>query len=247
MRAIPAIAATFVAAHEGLRLEAYRDPAGVWTIGFGHTGGGEAGGVRAGRRISRLEAEALLAEDLAIAGSRLAVRIGAVVDDLTEPQYSALLSFVFNVGADPKWTIWKRLRARQFDQVPLELMKFVNAGGRKLNGLVARRAEECKLWAQAEPGSSAEPVSSGVTREAPTPPTAADPVPPQKSPTVLTGALGAAAAVPVAANAVTDAMEPYRAASPWVAQALALVATLAALAAVTVAALTWLKAREARS
>ncbi|WP_091742923.1 lysozyme [Phenylobacterium immobile] len=242
MRSIPANAATFVAAHEGLRLEAYRDPAGVWTIGYGHTED-----VAADRRITRLEAEALLAQDLAVAASRLAARIGPVVGELTEGQYAALLSFVFNVGADPGWTIWKRLRARQFDQVPLELMRFVNAGGRKLNGLVARRAEECKLWAREEPGSSAEAVSSGVTRAQATPPTAADPTPPQKSATVLTGAISAAAAAPVAAKAVTEAMAPYGAASPWVAQALAVVATVAALAATMVVVLTWLKAREARS
>jgi lysozyme len=242
MRPVPKIAAAFVAAHEGLRLAAYQDPAGVWTIGYGHTGA-----VVAGHTITRLEAEALLDEDLAIAASRLAARIAAVVEALTEAQYSALLSFVFNVGADPGWTIWRRLRARQFDQVPLELMKFVNAGGRKVRGLVARRAEECKLWACEEPGSTAEVLPSSLTRATPTPPTPADPAPPQTSPAVLTGALGAAATVPVAAKAVTDAIEPYRAASPWVGQAVAVVATIAALAAVVALILTWVAKQRART
>ena len=50
------------------------------------------------------------------------------------------MSFVFNLGAGAKWTIWKVLKARRFDEVPPQLMRFVNAGGRVVKGLVNRRA-----------------------------------------------------------------------------------------------------------
>lgn len=243
MKAIPEIAVTFVAAHEGLRLTAYQDLGDVWTIGYGHTGAD----VYEGRRISEADARVLLAEDLVIAARRIEARIGAVADELTEHQWAALLSFVFNVGADPGWTIWKRLRARQFDQVPVELTKFVNAGGKKVQGLVNRRAEECKLWATEEPGSTPETPSSSVTRAVETPPTPADPTPPQKSASVLTAATGAVAGVPVAAKAITDAVEPYKDASPWVGQVIAIVASIAAGAAIAVLVLTWLAKKRARS
>lgn len=243
MRPIPEMAVTFVAAHEGLRLTAYRDLGGVWTVGYGHAGPQVAEGLT----ISEAEARRRLAEDLAVAARRLQARIGPVVWDLTEAQYSALLSLVFNVGADPSWTIWKRLRARQFDQAPVELMKFVNAGGRKVQGLVNRRAEECKLWAVGEPGSTDDAPPSGVTRVMATPPTPGDPTPPARSATVLTAAAGAAATVPVAVKAVSDAIAPYREASPLVGQAAAWLATLAAAAAALVVVLTWLKAKAARS
>ena len=124
MRPVPSDAAAFVARHEGLRLESYQDTGGVWTIGYGHTGAD----VHAGLRISLGKAKAWLAQDLRVAAARLqAVVTRPVIDDLTENQYAALLSFVFNLGAEPRWTIWKVLNARQFDQVPVQLMRFVEA------------------------------------------------------------------------------------------------------------------------
>ncbi len=245
MRAIPDSAVSFIARHEGKRLVAYPDPATggePWTIGFGHTGG-----VKPGDKITLEQAKAFLKGDLKIAAGRIEARIGDVVNELTSNQYAALLSFVFNVGANPSWTIWKRLRARQFDQVPGELIKFVNANGRKLKGLVNRRAEEVKLWSTDEPGSTDRVVPSSITREIDTPPTAADPVPAHKSATLMTGALGVMATVPVAAKQVTDAVEPYQDASPWIGQVVALVATIAAAAAVVVLVLNWMAKRQARS
>lgn len=241
MRPVPDIAVDFIAQHEGLRLVAYQDSVGVWTIGYGHTHG-----VKDGDRITPTQAKAFLKADLETSASRIFARIGEVVGELTYHQYSALLSFVFNVGADPKWTIWKRLRARQFEQVPGELIKFVNAGGRKLRGLVNRRADEIKLWSTDEPGSLPSAPPSSETRVAVTPPTSSDPVPPQKSPAIITGAVTVVSTVPVAAKAVMDAVEPYKEASPWIGQVIALVATIAAGAAIALLVLNWLKKREAR-
>ncbi|PSB66784.1 muraminidase, partial [filamentous cyanobacterium CCP1] len=77
-------------AFEGLRLEAYLDPVGVWTIGYGTTSG-----VFPGMRITEAQAEAFLRRDLA--------RFERAVSDLitvplNEDQYSALVSFTYNVG-----------------------------------------------------------------------------------------------------------------------------------------------------
>lgn len=142
-REIPDAAAELVMAWEGRRLEAYRDSGGVWTIGFGHT----APGFGKGFKISLVIALAWLLEDLQIGAERLEKRIGReVVDRLTDNQYAALLSFVFNLGAGADWTIWKLLREGRFDEVPNQMARFVHAGGVKLKGLVNRRAAEIQLW-----------------------------------------------------------------------------------------------------
>jgi len=203
MRAVPERALEFLKGHEGLVLRVYDDarpravlrpgaePDGTFTAGYGHTGPE----VHPGLTVTREQAEAWLRRDAEQAAARLAARIGGVVDELTEHQYAALISFVFNLGARPDWTIWKRLRARQFDQVPLEMMRFVNAGGKKLQGLVKRRAAEVALWSTAEPGSVDASPPSSATRTGDTPPTPADPVPAAKSGTVLTAITSAAAAI----------------------------------------------------
>jgi lysozyme len=246
MRPIPDQAIDLVARWEGCRLAAYPDVATggePWTIGYGHTAG-----VRPGQRITQAQARNFLRADLQEAARRLQGVVAAPILDgeLTDNQYAALLSFVFNCGAGPKWTIWKRLNARQFDPIPSELMKFVNADGRKMQGLVNRRADEARLWSTDEPGSTPENPPSHITRLMDTPPTPADPTPPSRSATLITGALGVTATVPVAAKSVTDAVEPYRQAAPIVGQIIAIVATVAAAAAVLTLVLTWLKKREAR-
>lgn len=243
MRSIPKAAVDLVARWEGCKLKAYRDVVGVWTIGYGHIEG-----VKPGDTVTKEEARALLAEDLKDAAHKLyGVLKAQIIDELTDNQWAALLSFVFNLGAGKKWTIWKRLNARQFDQVPVEMMKFVNAGGRKIQGLVNRRADEVKLFVKNEPGIKLAEPPSHVTRSTATPPTPADPVPPQKSATFISAALGTAATVPVAATQVTQAIEPYKDSSPLVGQMVAGVATIAAIAAIIVLVLTWLNKRKARS
>ena len=242
MRDIPDIAVDFIAEHEGCKLTAYQDQVDVWTIGYGSTTG-----VKAGDKITKSQAKELLRSDLTTAATRLEQRIGSVVDEITQHQYAALLSFVFNVGANPSWTIWKRLKARLYDQVPLELMKFVNAGGSKIQGLVNRRADECKLWATDEPGTVVVALPSSVTRGiGVTPPTPADPIPPQKSTQLISGGVAAAATTAVAAQQLTAQILPFATHSEAVGKIVSALAVIGAIAVVIGFVFAWIRKREAR-
>jgi len=165
--------------------------------------------------IPQAKADAWTNGDLSHAATALALKIGSdVVELLTDNQYSALLSFVDNCGTGnpklPEWNIWKVLRAKHFDQVPLELARFVNGqvGGKtvKIAGLVKRRNDEIGLWSKDEPGSVAVSLPSSVTRKIVTPPTLSDPVPASKSKTVISGAVAAVAAMPVAYSQAATAL-----------------------------------------
>lgn len=125
---------------EGFRGTAYRCPAGVWTIGYGHTAG-----VKRGDRMTEGEAERQLRRDLA--------EYEAFVDKLgvTERQnkFDALVDFAYNLGCDALEgsTLLKKIRACAPDaEVRGEFMKWVYATvagkKRKLEGLVKRRKWE---------------------------------------------------------------------------------------------------------
>ena len=74
---------------EGLRLQAYKDPASVWTIGYGHTGG-----VHKGDIITADQAERLLIQDLADAENWVGARTQAPTDN----QFAAMVSLTVNIG-----------------------------------------------------------------------------------------------------------------------------------------------------
>lgn len=243
MRPIPPLAIDFVARWEGCSLTAYRDVAGVLTVGFGHTGPE----VVEGQTITRTRARALLKTDLEMAAARLEARIGAaVIEALTAPQYAALLSFVFNLGANVSWTIWKVLKARRFDEVPPQLMRFVNAGGRVVHGLVNRRAAECALWHEAKGAPAETELPSSVTRASPTPPTPADSKPLATSKSFTTAAATGVTAAAVAVGEVSKAVSPYAAQSALVGRCVSTLALVAAVLAVAALVFAWLKRRGAR-
>lgn len=128
---------------EGLKLKAYKCPADIWTIGYGSTGPH----VHQGLTISRDEAERLLIKDL----ERFERAVEqAVKVPLNDNQFATLVSFAFNVGegAFQKSTLLRKLNREDYDAVPRELMKWVNGGGKRLQGLVNRRAAEGGLWAK---------------------------------------------------------------------------------------------------
>ena len=130
---------------EGLRLKAYKCPAAVWTIGYGHTSAAGAPIVSADMLISKENAEEILQRDMVQYedGVRKLVTVG-----LTQGQFDALVDFAYNagVGALQKSTLLKKVNAEKFDEVPAEFMKWTKGGGKELPGLVRRRRAEVKLW-----------------------------------------------------------------------------------------------------
>lgn len=132
---------------EGLRLEAYQDAVGIWTIGHGHTTGAGAPFVRKGIKITKAQAEAILRRDLV--QFEKAVEQG-VFQPLTDEQFAALVSFCYNVGVEAfcQSTLLKKLNKGDYEAVPAELQKWTRAGGKRLKGLVHRRAAEAGLWAK---------------------------------------------------------------------------------------------------
>lgn len=130
--------------HEGLRLKAYPDPGtgGVpWTIGYGHTAD-----VVPGEIITEEEADKFLQKDI-----REVVRVlqHSVTMPLTSPQFDALVSFVFNVGAVQfsNSTLLRKLNAGDYEAIPAQLARWNKAGGNVMLGLVRRRKDEAELWA----------------------------------------------------------------------------------------------------
>lgn len=125
---------------EGLRLEAYLCPAGVLTIGYGHTKD-----VRSGFRIDSEKANSLLKSDIELIESQL----NALGLKLTQNQYDALVSFTFNVGFNNfrQSTLLAKIRINPDDNSIMdEFMRWVYAGGKVLIGLQRRRLAEMKLY-----------------------------------------------------------------------------------------------------
>ncbi len=126
---------------EGLRLEAYLCPAGVWTIGYGHTKG-----VKEGDKITQEEAEMFLKSDLRT------FEIGVeclIKKQLTDNQFSSLVSFAYNLGlANLKSsTLLKKVNSNSNDRTIVdEFIKWIYAGGKQLEGLKRRRQAEAYLY-----------------------------------------------------------------------------------------------------
>lgn len=125
---------------EGFRDKAYRDSAGTWTIGFGSTKG-----VHPGQRITREQAGIRLYEDVDQAEADVARMVQV---PLTQGQFDALVSFVYNLGAGAlaRSTLLRRLNSGDYSGAADEFMKWVKAGGRRLQGLVRRRAAERAMF-----------------------------------------------------------------------------------------------------
>ena len=126
--------------YEGLRLKAYLCPAGIPTMGYGHTKGVELDQV-----CTKEEAEEWLQEDYNEAESGV---LKAVTTSLLPNQLQALASFVFNLGIGrfKSSTMLMSINHREFADAAKEFDRWVNAGGVKLPGLISRRAEERKLF-----------------------------------------------------------------------------------------------------
>lgn len=125
---------------EGCKLTAYRDPVGVLTIGYGHTGAD----VKEGQKITQKKADALLKEDLEKFETGVNLLILAKYR-FTQNEFDALVSFAYNLGLGNLKKLTgngKRNKGQIADAIPL----YNKAGGKVLSGLVKRRKAEQELF-----------------------------------------------------------------------------------------------------
>lgn len=137
---------------ESCELTAYRDPIGILTIGWGHTGHD----VHEGLTITQEQADELLREDVAESEQI----VNRYCQDVGQNQFDALASFVFNVGpgvqdvkdgfvtlknGEPS-TMLKLIRKGFYESAAEQFKFWVKAGGKVLPGLVRRRAAEAALF-----------------------------------------------------------------------------------------------------
>lgn len=126
--------------YEGCRLKAYKCPAGVLTIGYGHTNN-----VRIDDVITQAEADKLLDIDIVIKEKEVNSVLRVPV---TQGQYDALVSFAFNLGIGnlKKSTLLRLINQGKYKNASNEFSRWVHAGGKVLAGLVKRRNEEKELF-----------------------------------------------------------------------------------------------------
>lgn len=131
---------------EGCKLTAYKDSVGVWTIGYGHTSG-----VTKGMVITEERAEEMLKSDLGI----FEAKVNKYDDeyDFTSNEFSALVSFAYNIGnIDQLTNFGKRTKKEIADKMLL----YVHAGGKQLAGLKRRREAERILFLKDDEDSPKE-------------------------------------------------------------------------------------------
>ncbi|MGQ6475080.1 lysozyme [Serratia sp. IR-2025] len=130
---------------EGLRLQAYQDSVGVWTIGYGWTQPVAGRKVGAGMVINAATAERLLICGVAQFEQGVERLVAVTV---MQGQFDALVSFAYNLGlrALENSTLLRRLNAGDRQGAADQFGRWVNAGGVRLDGLVARRAAERALF-----------------------------------------------------------------------------------------------------
>jgi lysozyme len=133
---------------EGFSPIIYQCPAGYDTIGYGHLVRPQERARFAGG-IDEAGAELQLHQD--VQDAELAV-LRLVAVPLTDGQFDALVSFTFNFGAGAlqRSTLRRKVNREEHAEVPVELRRWVWAGGRRLSGLVARRQAEAARYAAAE-------------------------------------------------------------------------------------------------
>ena len=125
---------------EGLRLKAYLCPAGIWTIGYGHTSG-----VSPNSFITIQEADEYLHRDVAT----IEMQLNKLNLILRQCQWDAIVSFVFNVGIGnfKASTLLAKIRINPEDNSIMdEFLRWVYANGKVMKGLQKRRLAEMKLY-----------------------------------------------------------------------------------------------------
>jgi GH24 family phage-related lysozyme (muramidase) len=146
---------------EGCHLDAYLCPAGVATIGWGNTRN-----VKLGDKISRVEADMMLRQEV----DRIAVKLAQDVPhwrEMSDNQRSALVSFAYNLGAGFYGTVGfetisKRLKEKDWAKVPEAMMLYRNPGSSFEAGLRRRREAEGRLWAEGLVGQAVQQLPYAV-------------------------------------------------------------------------------------
>ena len=137
MRKINKSGLNLIKKYEGCRLTSYVCPAGVLTIGYGHTGKD----VKPNQTITKKKAISLLKKDLARFERH--VQSYNYIYEWTDNEFSALVSFAFNIGNIDQLTAYG---TRSRSQIRIAMLKYVKANGKTLPGLVKRRKAELKLF-----------------------------------------------------------------------------------------------------
>ena len=130
---------------EGKRLMAYDDGVGVWTIGFGTTIYPNGIKVKKGDVCTEAQAKAYMAYDL----KKFELAVNNTVNvSLNQNQFDALVSLAYNIGtgAFSESTLVKKLNAGNFKGAANQFDVWINAGGKRMQGLVNRRAKEKALF-----------------------------------------------------------------------------------------------------
>ena len=125
---------SLIKSFEGCRLTAYMCPAGIWTIGYGHTAG-----VTQGQTITQAQADRFLKSDL----EKYEKYVNATGLVLNQNQFDALVSFTYNCGAG---NLKKLIANRTLPEIAEAMLLYNKGGGKVLTGLVRRREAERKLF-----------------------------------------------------------------------------------------------------
>lgn len=137
MRRINKSGLNLIKKYEGCRLTSYICPVGILTIGYGHTGKD----VKPNQTITKKKAINLLKKDLARFERH--VQSYNYIYEWTDNEFSALVSFAFNIGNIDQLTAYG---TRTRSQIRSAMLKYVKANGKTLQGLVNRRKAELKLF-----------------------------------------------------------------------------------------------------
>lgn len=152
---------SFIKKWEKLSLEPYADHK-QWSIGYGTYAGPLPGPKPATKLANEAEAHQLLLNDVS-------KRVGSLKPRLKKPlnqnQFSALVSFAFNAGLQPAYNVINDINSGNIAGATARMLRYVYASGKRLQGLVDRRAAEVKLFNTPVNGNGAPKVANPSTNK----------------------------------------------------------------------------------
>ena len=148
VKSVSASGVALICSFEGLKLKAYDDGVGVWTIGFGTTIYPNGIKVKKGDTCTEAQAKAYMAHDLKKFESAVNSAVTVLIN---QNQFDALVSLAYNIrtGAFKKSTLLKKLNEADYKGASAQFAVWNKGGGKVMQGLVNRRAVERKLFEKA--------------------------------------------------------------------------------------------------